>query len=110
VLHGKTTTQSGAPEEEEISIVFIRDQVARVMRRGFQAFLGQPEDPTLVPSLTATAVGLLNAFVSQNLITKYQNLSVARDDVEPRQYNIRVEIQPNYPVNWIFIDVSVGLF
>ncbi len=110
VLHGKTTTQSGAPEEEEISIVFIRDQVARVMRRGFQAFIGQPEDPTLVPSLTATAVGLLNAFVSQNLITKYQNLSVARDDVEPRQYNIRVEIQPNMPTNWIFIDVSVGLF
>lgn len=110
VLHGKTTTQSGAPEEEEISIVFIRDQVARVMRRGFQAFIGQPEDQTLIPSLTATAIGLLNAFVSQNLITAYQNLSVARDDVEPRQYNIRVEIQPNYPVNWIFIDVSVGLF
>lgn len=110
VLHGKTTTQSGAPEEEEISIVFIRDQVARVMRRGFQAFIGQPEDPTLVPSLTATAIGFLNAFVSQNLITKYQNLSVARDDVEPRQYNIRVEIQPNIPVNWMFIDVSVGLF
>lgn len=110
VLHGKTTTQSGAPEEEEISIIFIRDQVARVMRRGFQAFIGQPEDQTLIPSLTATAIGLLNAFVSQNLITAYRNLSVARDDVEPRQYNIRVEIQPNYPVNWIFIDVSVGLF
>jgi hypothetical protein len=110
VLHGKTTVQSGAPEEEEISIIFIRDQVARVMRQGFRTFLGQPEDPTLIPSLTATAIGLLNAFVSQNLITAYQNLSIERDDVEPRQYNIRVEIQPNYPTNWIFIDVSVGLF
>jgi len=110
VLHGKTTTQSGAPEEEEISIVFIRDQVARVMRQGFRAFIGQPEDPTLIPSLTATAVGLLNAFVSQNLLTAYQNLSVSRDEVEPRQYNIRVEVQPNYPVSWIFVDVSVGLF
>jgi hypothetical protein len=110
VLHGKTTTQSGAPEEEEISIVFIRDQVARVMRTGFRAFIGQPEDKTLIPSLTATAIGLLNAFVSQNLITKFQNLSVARDDVEPRQYNVRVEIAPNYPTCWIFVDVSVGLF
>lgn len=110
VLHGKTTTQSGAPEEEEISIVFIRDQVARVMRRGFQGFIGIPEDSTLLASLTATAIGLLNAFVSQNLITAYQNLSVARDDVEPRQYNIRVEIMPNYPIDYIFIDVSVGLF
>jgi hypothetical protein len=110
VLHGKTTTQSGAPEEEEISIVFIRDHVARTMRRSFQAFLGQPEDPTLIPSLTARAIALLNAFVSQNLITAYRNLSVSRDEVEPRQYNIVLEIQPNYPVNWIFIDISVGLF
>jgi hypothetical protein len=110
VQHGKTTTQSGASEEEESSIVFIRDQIARTMRRSFQAFIGQPEDPTLAPSLTARATGLLNSFISQNLITAYRNLSVSRDDVEPRQWNIIVEIQPNYPVNWIFIDVSIGLF
>jgi len=110
VLHGKTTTNSGYPEEEEISIVFIRDHVARTMRESFKAFIGQPEDPTLIPSLTARALGLLNAFVSQNLITKYRNLSIKRDDVEPRQWNIVVEIQPNYPVTWIFIDISVGLF
>lgn len=110
VLHGKTTTQSGAPEEEEISIVFIRDQVARVMRRSFQGFLGHAEDPTLLPSLTANAVGVLNAFISQNLLTAYRNLSVSKDDVEPRQYNIRVEISPTAPVNWIFIDASVSIF
>lgn len=110
VQHAKTTTQSGFPEEEEMSIVFIRDQIARTMRRSFQAFIGQPEDPTLIPSLTARALGLLNAFVSQNYITAYKNLSVSRDEVEPRQWNIVVEVQPNYPVNWIFIDVSVGLF
>jgi hypothetical protein len=110
ILHGKTTTSSGYPEEEEISIVFIRDHVARTMRESFKAFIGQPEDPTLIPSLTARALGLLNAFVSQNLITKYRNLSISRDEVEPRQWNIVVEIQPNYPVNWIFIDISVGLF
>jgi len=110
VQHGRTTTQSGAPEEEEISIVFIRDHLARTMRRRFRAFIGQPEDPTLIPSLTQRAISLLNAFVSQNLITDYRNLSVSRDDVEPRQYNIVVEVQPNYPVNWMFIDISVGLF
>lgn len=110
VLHGVTTTQSGYPEEEESSIVFIRDQIARTMRSSFQAFIGQPEDPTLAPSLTARAIALLNAFVSQNLITAYRNLSVSRDEVEPRQWNIVVEVQPNYPVGWIFLDVSVGLF
>lgn len=110
VLHGKSTTSSGYPEEEEMSIVFIRDRVAITMRQSFQKFIGTPEDVTLIPSLTATALGLLNAFVSQNLITAYKNLSIRRDDVEPRQWNVVVEIQPNYPVSWIFIDISVGLF
>ena len=110
VQHGKTTTQSGAPEEEEISIVAIRDHLARTMRRSFRAFIGQPEDPTLIPSLTQRAIKLLNAFTSQNLITDYRNLSISRDDVEPRQYNIVVEVVPNYPTNWIFVDISVGLF
>jgi len=110
VIHGITTSQSGNPEDEELSIVFIRDHIARTMRDTFREFIGQPEDPTLIPSLTAKAISLLNAFVSQNLITAYRNLSVSRDDVEPRQYNIVVEVQPNYPVNWIFCDVSVGLF
>lgn len=110
VLWGKTTTQSSAPEEEEASIVFIRDRLAYVFRSVLKTFLGNPEDPTLIPTLTQKAIKLLNAFVSQNLLTAYRNLSVTRDSVEPRQYNIVVEVQPNYPVNWIFVDVSVGLF
>jgi len=110
VQHGKTTTQSGYAEEEEISIVFIRDHIARTMRQSFSAFIGQPEDVSLIPSLTARALGLLTAFSSQNLITAYRNLSISRDEVEPRQWNVVVEIQPNYPTNWIFVDISVGLF
>lgn len=110
VQHGKTTTQSGAPEEEEASIVFIRDRVAAVMRRSLRSAIGQPEDPTVIPTLTQKAIKVLKAFVSQGLISNYRNLSVARDDVEPRQYNIVVEIEPTYPINWIFIDLSVGQF
>ena len=108
VLHGKTTTQSGYPEEEEISIVFVRDQIAKTMRRSFTAYIGQPEDTSLAATLTSRAISLLSAFVSQGWITAYANLSVNRDDVEPRQWNISVQIQVSYPVCWIFIDVSVG--
>jgi lipoate-protein ligase A len=108
VLHGKTTTQSGYPEEEEISIVFVRDQIARTMRRSFTAYIGQPEDASLAATLTSRAISLLGAFVSQGWITAYANLSVNRDDVEPRQWNISVQIAPSYPTCWIFIDVSVG--
>lgn len=109
VQHGKTTTQSGAPSEEEISAIFIRDYIALTMRRSFRAFIGQPDDPTLVASLTQRAIKLLNAFSDQGLITGYRNLSVYKDDVEPRQYNIVVEVDITGPVNWIFIDITASI-
>ncbi len=110
ILWGKTTTQSGAPEEEEPSVVFIRDHVSRTMRQSFQAFIGVPADNTIVPSLTARAISLLNAFVSQGLVSRYRNLRVSRDEVEPRQYNVVVEIEPVLPVNWIFVDLAIAIF
>lgn len=110
VLHNKTTIQSGYPEEEEVSIIFIRDQLAIALRKGLQVFIGQPEDPTLLASITAKVIGILNAFTSQKLITQYRKLSVKRDDVEPRQWNVYVEVQPNYGPMWIFNDINVGLF
>lgn len=110
VLHGKTTTQSGSPEEEEVSIVFIRDRIAQVMRTRLRSFIGNPYDPTLIPSVTQKVISLLNSFASEGIITDYRNLSVSRDDVEPRQINVVFEVEPNYPTNWIFVDVSVGAF
>ena len=109
MLHGKTTTSSGAPEEEELSIIFIRDRTAKVLRDVLRGFIGQPEDPTLVASITSMVTKALQALVAQGLLTAFQNLSVGRDEVDPRQWNVAVEVQPVYPVNWIFIDVSVGL-
>lgn len=108
ILHGKTTTSSGAPEEEEISVVFIRDTVAAGMRGVLRAFIGQPENATLAAAIASKALSALTAFQSQGLITSFRNLSVARDEVDPRQWNVILEIQPNFPVNWVFIDVSIG--
>lgn len=109
VLHGKTTTASGSPEEEEISVVFIRDRVASVMRTVLRGFIGQPEDPTLAAAITSKALGALGGLMGQNLITDFRSLQVSRDEVDPRQWNVVVEVQPNFPVNWIFVDVSVGV-
>lgn len=109
VLNGITTTQSGFPEEEEMSIVFIRDRISKSMRTGFAGFIGQPEDPDMVATLMARAMALLNGFIGQRIITDWTGLSVKRDSVDPRQWNIGVQVQPNYPVNWIYIQVGVGV-
>lgn len=109
VLHGKTTTNSGAPEEEELSIVFIRDHIATTLRAVLRGFIGKPESPVLAASILSTVRSTLNAFVSQNLITEYKNLSVSRDEVDATQWNVTVEVQPNFPVNYVFVDISVGV-
>jgi hypothetical protein len=108
VVWGITTTQSGFPEEQEISIVFIRDRVAKTLRAGFQGFIGLAETPNTGAILNTRGVILLNSLVSQGLITQYKDLSVQRDEVDPRQWNISVRVQPTYPVNFIYIRVSLG--
>jgi len=108
VVWGITTTQSGYPEEEEISIVFIRDRVAKTLRSGFRSFIGQPETLETPAALNTRAVILLNSLVSQSLITAYADLSVVKDESDPRQWNITVRVQPTYPVNFIYIKVALG--
>lgn len=108
VIYGRTTTQSGFPEEEEISIIFIRDRLAKILRAGFKSFIGTPETRDTLTLMTTRAVQILNSFASQNLITDYTDLSVSKDSVDPRQYNVSVRVQPTYPVNYVLIRVSVG--
>lgn len=108
VVWGITTSQSGFVEEQEISIVFIRDRVAKTLRAGFQGFIGMPQTPDTGAILNTRAVIILNSLVSQGLITAYANLSVAQDAADPTQWNIGVSVQPTYPVNFIYIIVNLG--
>lgn len=109
VVWGRTTTNSGFPEEEEISIIFIRDRIAKTMRAAFAGFIGGAESPTLQGSLQARANSILQSFISSGLITAFTNLKVARDKVDPRQWNITVQVQPVYPVNYIYVRIGLGI-
>lgn len=109
VVWGKTTTTSGAAEEEEISIIFIRDRIAKDLRVAFAEFIGRAETPTFQQTLFARATAVMQSFLSRRLITDFKDLTVVRDEVEPRQWNIAVSVQPVYPVNWIYVKVNVGL-
>jgi hypothetical protein len=108
VLWGLTTTQSGFPQEQEISVIFIRDRVAKSLRTGFQGFIGNPEDADTAGTLMARAVSLLNSFISGGLILNWTGLTVAQDLTEPRQWNISASITVVEPINWIYITVGVS--
>jgi hypothetical protein len=110
ILHCKTTTSSGSALEEEPSVVFTRDRTASSLRASLRRFIGKPEDPTLAASITVAVTKTLHGLIGQGLLTDFRSLSVARDEVDPRQWNVSVEVQPTLPVNWIFVDVGVSIF
>lgn len=109
VLWAKTTSNSGFPEDQEASIRFTRDRVQRVLRDGMRGLIGTVET-TATPSIMITrVVSILNALVSQGLITAFVDVTVARDSVEPRQWNVFAKYSPAYPLDFIFIDLEVGV-
>lgn len=109
MLWGKTTVSSGAPEEEEISIVFIRDQVARTVRASLRPFIGRVQSATIVPELSAGIGKLMRSMVGQGLLAGFGSITVQRNPIEPRQIDITVSIAPVSPVNWIYVNITVEL-
>ena len=108
VIWGKTTSQSGYVEEQEISIVFIRDRVAKTLRAGFKDFIGQPQSVQTPTSLNTRAVIVLKALVSSGIITAFTGPQIARDAVDPTQFDILCNVQPAYSINFVFIQVGLG--
>lgn len=110
VVWGRTTKQGGDPNEEELSVVFIRDKISKTLRTTMEQFIGQPETRGFQNTLQNTAYKAGQAFLSSNWITNFKNVSVTRNKVEPRQWDVAMSVQPTYPVNWIYIPITVGIF
>lgn len=109
IVWGKTTTQSGFPEEEEQSIVYIRDQLAKDLRASFDGFVGDAEDDTTQGSMMVRADKAFGSAQGRKLITNYKDVKVVRDSIEPRQWNVSGKAQPTYGVNWVYIQVQLGV-
>ncbi len=110
IVWDKTTTNSLQAEEEEQSIVFIRDRIAKDMRLGFSPFIGKALDDrgTIQSTLYARAIGMAQGFISRKLISDYRNIIIKEDSIEPRQWNVSIEVRPVYPINWIWTRVFIG--
>jgi hypothetical protein len=109
VVWGKSTSQSGYIEEDEMSITFIRDKIAKDTRLGTRGFIGLVESPSFGTSLQTRIISLLKSFAGQGLITNYGNIKVKRNNVDPRQWDVLFSVQPAYTINWIYIRFSMGV-
>ena len=109
ILAGRTTSTSGFIEDEEISIVFIRDAVKRTLRTSMLRFVGGVEDSKTLGVMTARVQTIMGGLISQGLITSFKNIRVEKDKVDPRQWNVFLQFTPAYPINFVFIDIEVGV-
>jgi hypothetical protein len=109
VLAGRTTSNSGYVEDEEISIIFIRDMVKQVLRGSLKGYIGGVQSGDTNNLVSARVNSIMSGLVTQGLITSYQNIRVEQDKVDPRQINVYLQFAPAYPINYIFIDIEVGV-
>jgi hypothetical protein len=109
VLAGRTTSQSGYVEDEEISIIFIRDAVKKILRQSLKGYIGGVQSADTTALISARVGSIMSAMVSQGLATAYKNVRVEQDKVDPRQINVYLQFSPAYPINYVFIDIEVGV-
>ena len=109
VLAGRTTSQSGFIEDEEISIIFIRDFVKKTLRNSLAGFIGGVQNPDVNLLISQRTRSIMSGLVSQGLVTFFDNIKVEQDKVDPRQINVFLRFTPAYPINYIFIDIEVGI-
>jgi hypothetical protein len=109
VLAGRTTSQSGFVEDEEISIMFVRDKVKSTLRGSLKGFIGGVQNPDIYLLMSNRVRAVMTGMVSQGLVTSFKNIKVQQDKVDPRQINVFLQFTPAYPINYVFIDIEVGI-
>jgi len=108
VYRGVTTVNSGLAVEEEPSIVRIRDFLAINIRKTLEdQYIGQPIVGDILQSIEGTTSLFLNSQKTARIISRFDNLRVKIDSVEPRQVNVTFDVQPIYPLNTVMITVRV---
>ena len=109
MLHGLTTSQSGAPEDEEISIVAIADFTARALRTSLLPYIGTVFDLTTIATISSAVNATIDGLISQGLLVSKGAVSVARNPSEPRQIDVVVQVSPAAPIDWIYCQVNVQI-
>jgi len=108
-LAARTTSNSGFIEDEEVSIIFIRDRVKEIMRQSLLGYIGTVQDSSTNSVIQGRVVTILNSLINQGLIETFANVSIERDKVDPRQINVYFRFVPTFPINYVFIDIEVGI-
>lgn len=107
VRHAVTTNPSNALKQEQ-SVRDIADYISKTTRDGLDTlFIGRKLLTNAVTDIKQATKEILEGAKSSNIITAISDLSVNRDELEPRTVNVRFKISPVFPINWILIEFSL---
>jgi hypothetical protein len=103
VRHGITTSPIDV-NSTEITLIQIKDFVIEAVRTSCgNLYVGQKNLPSILADVQYTITSILNQFISQQIIMSFQGLTVKRSKDDPRQIDVRFDIEAVYPLNYINI-------
>lgn len=103
VRHGITTSTTEV-NSQEITLIQIKDYVIAACRKATAAlYVGQKNRPSVVADVQYTITSILNQFIGQEVLIGFSGLSVKRSTEDPRQIDVKFEIEAVYPLNYINI-------
>lgn len=106
VRHGITTSTIDV-NAAEITLIQIKDYVIDAARQVLgELYIGQKLKPTIISDIQSSLISILNQFKGQDVILGYGGISVKRSPLDPRQVDVKFEIEAIYPLNYIDISFS----
>ena len=106
VRHGITTSTNDI-NSSEITLVQIKDYVMDNVRLVLgETYIGNKLKPSILGDIKSSLITILNGYRGRSIILGYSGVSVKRSTLDPRQIDIRFEIEAVYPLNYIDITFS----
>ncbi len=107
IRHAVTTDRTNV-NTVTASVVMIKDHIKKTLRPLLdRQYIGTKITARTPAEVATTVTTFLEGKISDQIIVSYRNVSVAQDAIDPRTINIRFDIKPVYPLE--FVDVSFSL-
>lgn len=103
------TTDTLNPLTSELKVTRIVDYITRLVRNSLQNFVNRPFSLDLLTTISLSIRLILTQLTNTNTIIDYKDISVTRNQTDPRQVDVTFSIRPTLDVNWIYVKFNIEI-
>jgi hypothetical protein len=112
VVRGITTAQDQSSVSEdpfkELSVIRAIDSVVVTVRQNLDVqFIGKKGLNGTISAIKSSISTILGNFVSNQIINNFKNISVTKNALRPDMFDVTMDIQPVFPINFITVTFSL---